>query len=101
MIARMWTGWTIHEDADSYEQFVHAHVFPHLRTIDGYQGGYILRHDADADVEFVVMTLFTSLDAVRAFAGPDATVAVIEPEARRLLSRVEPRARHYTVNVAP
>ena len=101
MIARMWTGWTTPADAEAYERFVHAHVFPHLQTIDGYQGGYILRHDAAEEIEFVVLTLFASLDAVRAFAGPDATVAVIEPEARRLLSRVEPRARHYTVTAVP
>ena len=47
------------------------------------------------------MNLFASLDAARQFAGPDYEVPVFEPEARRLLSRVEPIARHYDVRHAP
>ena len=43
---------------------------------------------------------FDSLEAVRSFAGPDYTVAVFEPEARRLLNRVEPTAMHYEVRVS-
>jgi hypothetical protein len=41
------------------------------------------------------VTLFASLDAVRAFAGEDYETPVIEPEAKRLLSRYEDRAAHY------
>ena len=44
-----------------------------------------------------VMNLFESLEAVKAFAGPDYTIPVFEPEARLLLSKVEPIARHYEV----
>jgi hypothetical protein len=47
------------------------------------------------------MNLFESLDAVKSFAGPDYEAPVFEPEARRLLSRVEPIARHYDVRKAP
>ena len=47
------------------------------------------------------MNFFDSLEAVRAFAGPDSTVPVFEPEARQLLSKVEPRARHYEVKTTP
>jgi len=45
------------------------------------------------------VNLFDTLDAVRSFAGPDYTVAVFEPEARRLLSKVELTAMHYEVRV--
>jgi len=48
-----------------------------------------------------VINLFDSLEAVREFAGPNYSVAVFEPEARELLSRVEPEANHYEVRVAP
>jgi hypothetical protein len=48
-----------------------------------------------------VVNFFESLDAVRAFAGDDYTVPVFEPEARVLLSKVEPIARHYEVKQAP
>src|SRR2546430_11881379 len=97
MIARLWKGWTQREDADAYERLLRDKVLPGLRTIDGYLGGYVLRHDGDGEVEFAVMNLFESLDAVRAFAGPEYTVPVFEHEARQLLSKVEPIARHYNV----
>jgi len=47
------------------------------------------------------MNLFESLDALKAFAGPDYEISVFEPEARRLLSKIEPIARHYNVKKAP
>ncbi len=72
-----------------------------LQQIDGYRGGYILRQEGTDEVEFVVMNLFESLEAVRAFAGPEYTVPVFEPEARQLLSKVEPVARHYEVKTTP
>jgi hypothetical protein len=97
MIARLWRGWTSIENADAYENLLREQVLPGLRQIDGYRGGYILRQEGADEVEFVVMNLFDSLEAVRAFAGPDYTVPVFEPEARQLLAKVEPRARHYEV----
>ena len=101
MIARLWRGWTRPENADAYESLLRERVLPGLQGIDGYRGGYVLRQDGTDEAEFVVLNLFESLDAVRAFAGPDYTVSVFEPEARQLLSKVEPRAFHYEVKVAP
>jgi heme-degrading monooxygenase HmoA len=97
MIARHWRGWTKAENADAYEALLETRVFPELRRIAGYRGGYILRGDATDEVEFVVINLFDSIEAVRAFAGPDYTTAVFEPEARLLLSRAESSAHHYAV----
>lgn len=101
MIARVWRGWTSLENADAYERLLREKVLPGLKDIDGYHGGYILRQDGNDESEFLVMNLFESLDAVRAFAGPEYTVPVFEPEARQLLSKVEPIARHYNVKATP
>jgi hypothetical protein len=101
MIARVWRGWTSTENADAYEKLLREIVYPGLQTIKGYVGGYILRHDHPDEIEFVTMNLFDSLDAVKAFAGPDYEVPVFEPEARHLLSKVEPVARHYDVRKSP
>jgi heme-degrading monooxygenase HmoA len=101
MIARLWKGWTAPEHADAYEKLLREKVLPALQQIAGYRGGYVLRQDGDEEVEFAVLNLFDSLDAVRAFAGPDYTVPVFEPEARQLLSKVEPIARHYEVKTTP
>ena len=59
----------------------------------------MLRSRGEAEDEFVVMRLFETPAAVRAFAGDDHEVPVIEPEAARLLSRGDERAAHYDVVV--
>jgi heme-degrading monooxygenase HmoA len=101
MIARIWKGWTKAEDADEYEKLLREVVYPGLRTVTGYFGGYILRQNGQQEIEFVTVNLFESLEAVKAFAGPEYETPVFEPEARRLLSRVEPIARHYDVRSMP
>jgi hypothetical protein len=101
MIARLWKGWTTLENADAYERLLRETVLPGLQGLAGYQGGYILRQDGNDESEFAVLNLFDSLDAVRAFAGPEYSIPVFEPEARLLLSKVEPIARHYEVKTTP
>lgn len=102
MIARVWHGWTKPEDGNAYEEFLRARVFPALADrVPGFHGGYVLRRELGGEEEFVVMTLFDSLEAVRVFAGKDHAVPVIEPEAARLLSRADERAAHYEVVTLP
>jgi hypothetical protein len=52
-------------------------------------------------VEFVTITLFDSMDAVRDFAGADHEVAVVPPEARKVLSRFDAKSEHYEIAIAP
>jgi heme-degrading monooxygenase HmoA len=96
MITRMWRGWTAATDADAYERFLCADLFPEVASLPGFLGARILRRPFGDEEEFVTLTVFESLDAVRAFAGEDYETPVIEPEAQRLLSRYEARAVHYT-----
>jgi heme-degrading monooxygenase HmoA len=98
MIARSWRGWTKPADGDAYERLLTRQVLPGMREIPGYRGGYVLRRDGGAETEFLVINLFDSLDAVRAFAGVDYETPVFEPEARRLLARIDARAAHYEVD---
>jgi heme-degrading monooxygenase HmoA len=99
MIARHWRGWTTGHDAEEYERLLKNKVLPGLQHVEGYRCGYVFRKDGSEETEFVVVNFFDSLEAVRRFAGPDYSVAVFEPEARRLLSRIEPLAAHYEVRV--
>jgi hypothetical protein len=100
MIARHWRGWTEVHNANAYEALLKTKVLPALKQLAGYSGGYILRSDAADEVEFVVVNFFESLECVRLFAGADYSTPVFEPEARLLLSRVEPIARHYEVRAS-
>jgi heme-degrading monooxygenase HmoA len=91
----MWRGWTAAANADAYERFLRSELFPEVATLPGFLGARILRRPAESEEEFVTLTMFESLDSVRAFAGEDYETPVIEPEAQRLLSRYDDRAVHY------
>jgi heme-degrading monooxygenase HmoA len=100
VIARLWRGWTSRADADAYERFLREHMFPSMERVPGFGGAELLRHDAGDEVAFVTITRFESLDAVRTFAGEDYERAVIEPEARALLTRHDERSEHFDVAIA-
>jgi heme-degrading monooxygenase HmoA len=101
MIARMWHGWTTQGNADAYQELLHTRIFPHIDSIDGARGAYLLRRDTGEEVEFITVTFFADLDAVRAFAGQDYETAVILPEAHKLLSRFDEKAVHYEAALTP
>jgi len=99
MIARLWHGWTTPENADAYEDLLKKQIFPGIlaRNIAGFQKIELLRRAAGDEVEFITLMYFSSLDAIRAFAGEDHEVAVVPPAARAVLSRFDARSVHYEV----
>ncbi len=99
MISRIWHGWTSHENADDYERLLRSEIFTGIvaRTIDGFLGIDLLRRDHAQEVEFVTIMWFSSLPAVRKFAGADFEAAVVPPAARALLRRFDARSAHYEV----
>jgi heme-degrading monooxygenase HmoA len=99
MIVRAWKGRTSAANADAYERHVRHSVFPALREISGYAGARLLRRDEGEDVEFLVLTEWTSWDAIHAFAGEDPSAAVIEPAARAVLAHADERVVHYELIV--
>jgi heme-degrading monooxygenase HmoA len=101
VIARLWHGWASPENADDYEALLRAGVLPGLERIDGYRGAYLLRRSAAEGIEFTTITLWASMEAVRAFAGDDVEAAVVPPEAQRLLSSFDDRSVHYEIVIEP
>ena len=95
MISRIWHGWTGPDEAGAYEQLLRSEILPGIHRVPGYLGATLLRRDLGEEVEFVTITVFDSLDAVRTFAGEDYEVAVVPPEAGRLLRRFDERSAHY------
>jgi heme-degrading monooxygenase HmoA len=95
----MWRGWSDSNDASLYERHYQADVLPVLRQIAGFRGAHLLRRAIDDETEFVSLTFFDDLDAVRAFAGEDYEAAVLANAARRLLVRFDTRVLHFDVAV--
>jgi heme-degrading monooxygenase HmoA len=101
LIVRIWHGWTSHEDADDYIRFVRDEVFPEIDQVEGARGAYLVRRESSSEVEFIALTLWESLDAVRAFAGEDYEQAVVPPTGRNLLSRFDTHSAHYETVIEP
>lgn len=99
MIARLWHGWTSRENAAPYERFLREHMFPSMRRVPGFRGAELLRREDGDEIAFVTITRFESYDAVREFAGESYEDAVVEPEARALLSRHDERSEHFEVAI--
>lgn len=103
MIARIWHGWTTIQHADRYERLLRTEILPEIadRGFAGYLGAHLLRKDGEAEVEFVTILWFETLDSVRAFAGEDYETAYVPPQAREVLSRWDDHSRHYEVRSTP
>lgn len=97
LILRMWKGNTTPQKSRDYVEHVTSKVFPALLAIDGHRGAFLLRRSVDDAVEFVVLTLWESMDAVRKFAGPKPENAVVEPEARAALTEFDKLVAHFDV----
>lgn len=97
MIARIWRGFAIPEKAEDYVKHLQMSVLPELRQIDGFQGVTLMRQDSAQSVEFLVLTLWESMEAIRRFAGEDAEVAVVAPAARALFREYDSTVKHFEV----
>jgi uncharacterized protein len=96
-ILRLWRGRATPAKAGDYVRHASQTVFPQVQSLPGHRGAYLLRRSAGDSVEFTVLTLWDSMDAVRGFAGPDPERAVVEPAARAALADFEETVTHYEV----
>ncbi len=95
MIARLWSARTTPELVSLYLAHFSKHVQPMVRTFSGYAGSAVMTREAPETIEILVTTLWRSMQAIEAFAGPDREVAVIAPEAAALLTSFDKRVVHY------
>src|SRR5215467_10762155 len=98
-LVRSWSARATPAGADAYVVHFRDAVLPSLRRLAGHRGALVLRRPVSAEVEITVLTLWASLASVREFAGPDATVAVVEPEARAVLTAFDERATHFELAI--
>jgi heme-degrading monooxygenase HmoA len=101
MVVRIWHGWTSPQDAEPYETLLREEIFVGIadRSIEGFLGIKLLRRQLPSEVEFVTIMSFRDLDAVREFAGTDYELAVVPPEARKLLARFDDSSQHYELRL--
>ena len=96
-VARIWRGRTLAAKADEYEAYLFASGITRVRATPGNLGVTVLRRADGDQTEFLVISTWESLDAVKKFAGADYDKAVILDRDREYLVEVEPTVRHYAV----
>lgn len=97
MIARIWRGAVRKSDGDAYAGYMQHTGIPGYSSTPGNRGAWMLRRDAGENTEFLMFTLWDSIDAIKKFAGPDYDTAVFYPEDDRYLVERERTATHYLV----
>lgn len=100
MIARIWRGAVSSKDADAYASYMERTGIPGYTQTPGNRGVYMLRRELGDKCEFVMITLWESLDAAKAFAGEDYETAVFYPEDDSFLVERDEKSTHFEVAVA-
>ena len=97
MIERHWKGITRNEEAENYIRHLQTKTFPHLADLNGFIKATILRRPVAKGTEFLIITVWDSIDSIRQFAGEKVEVANVPPEAQKLMVEFDRTATHYEV----
>jgi heme-degrading monooxygenase HmoA len=101
MIARIWRGATRVADADAYLSYLRQTGIKEYEATPGNGGVQVLRSVQGDEAEWVLISFWETLDAVRAFAGDDIERAVFYPEDERFLLRKDLTVTHYELLKGP
>ncbi|HZB04005.1 MAG TPA: antibiotic biosynthesis monooxygenase [Actinomycetota bacterium] len=71
MIARIWRGATAADRADDYVEYLDRTGVSEYRATPGNRGVLVLRRTEGDRTEFTLLSLWDSMEAVRAFVGED------------------------------
>ena|SRR5215469_5856406 len=101
MIARHWTGETLESHADTYGRYLEETGVKEIRAAQGNQSVWLMRRVRDGRAEFMVLSLWDSIESIKTLAGPEYERAVYYPEDENFLLRLDPLVTHYEVLVVP
>ena len=97
MIARIWRGATREADKDLYLEYLRDTGIAEYRATPGNLGVLVLRRVGEGKASFLLLTLWESEAAVRAFAGADIDRAVYYPEDEAFLLDRGETVEHFEV----
>jgi heme-degrading monooxygenase HmoA len=99
MIVREWRALATRANAPAYIKFFGETVVPILKIVAGNRGARLMHREVADGVELVALTLWESLEAIKAFGGDDVTAARVEPEARALFIRFDDKVSLYELDL--
>jgi heme-degrading monooxygenase HmoA len=96
-VVRVWRDARPRAAGDDYEEHLRRTGFADYAATHGNLGAYMSRRDVGDTAQICCVTFWTSMDAVRAFAGDDPDRPVFHPEDDRFLLERKLTVMHYTV----
>ena len=100
MIARIWHGVTPASKGDAYFEILKRTGIPDYQSTPGNKGVTVLRRLEGERAHFLIITVWESVEAIKAFAGEDIEKARYYPEDEEFLLEFEPNVTHYEVLAA-
>ncbi len=97
MIVRMWHGRVPTGKAAAYRALLNRKAIPDYQSVPGNISVHILERADGPVTHFITMTFWTSLEAIKGFAGDDVEKAKYYPEDKDFLLEFEPTVVHYEV----
>lgn len=100
MIARIWQGCTRPGMGKAYMSYLEQTGLKEYRETKGFKDVFVLTREIEGTTEYLLITLWEDMEAVRGFAGPEPEKAVYYPEDDRYFpeSECKPYVRHYDVH---
>lgn len=98
MIERHWKGIARKERANEYIAHLRDDTFEEIEKIKGFISASILRRDLSEGVEFLVITKWETLEAIKQFAGDEVEAAVVPKLVQDIMLKFDKNVRHYEVN---
>ena len=99
MISRQWRGVSKPEHAEAYVEHLRIETFPAIRKIPGFLSASLLRRPTEEGVEFLIVTEWVSIEAIREFAGIEVETAVVPSRVQDMMVTYDHVVRHYEVVV--
>ena len=97
MIARHWKGVCKPERSNDYIEHLKTETFAILEAIGGFISAQILSRKTDDGVEFLIITNWKNIDAIRQFAGNSYETAVVPKRVKEMMIRFDNHVAHYEV----
>jgi heme-degrading monooxygenase HmoA len=99
MIVRIWRGLTRLRDKNAYREYLNATGMKDYLACRGNRGARLLCRELPQEqrAEFLFISYWESVDAIKEFAGADIETAHYYPEDKKFLLELEPKVRHYEV----
>lgn len=97
MIERHWKGIVKPGEEENYLHFFRTVTFPKVARIEGFVRASILKREVERGAEYLVITVWKSLDAIQQFAGETPDRAVIPPEVHAMTLEYDLIVSHYEV----